>query len=163
MFHNMLTIMICGAAIISGTHYPNAEEVRCLNLLGDAHVQYHACETTSSIDVATNNNTIQLAPGIANIVRCIDGHVQVEAAVVAKLSPSSYYDFAERSQLHIRQVMTKNMHTWRIYQYSRRRPFTDNSFDVVFWACRTDGKRTSASLKELYRFCSEFPEHISTN
>ena len=161
MFEGMLTFMICGAAILSGTHYPKVEELRGLSLLGDAHVQYHACETTSSIEVATNSDTIQLAPGVANIIRCVDGHVQIETAVVAKLSPSSYVDFAGRSQLHLMKVMMKNMHTWRIFQYSIPRPFTDKSFDIVCWACRTDGICMWASFEELWRFCSEFPEQIS--
>ena len=52
-----------------------------LSLLRDARVQYHACEMTSSIEVATSSNTIQVAPGVAMIIRCVDGHVQIETTV----------------------------------------------------------------------------------
>ena len=161
MFHGMVSFMICGAAILCGTHYANTYDLRGLCLLGDAHVRYHACETTSSIEVATSINTIQLVPGVANLIRCVDGHVQIETVVVAKSSRSSYADFAARSQTHLTKVMMKNMHTWRIFQYSIPRPFNDKSFDIAYWACRTDGKCVWASFAELKRFCYECPEYIS--
>jgi hypothetical protein len=155
MFHGMLTFMICGAAVISGTHYPGHAELQGLQLLGDAHVQYHACGTTSSIQVATNDNTLQLVPGVANIISCEGGVAQVETVVVSRDSPSHYWDCAEKLQLHLNTVMKVNMYTWRIYYWTTVGP-TKN-----FWACRTDGKCTFGSFEELLQSCTELPEHIS--
>ena len=158
MFDGMLAFMVCGAAILSGTHYPGKDEqLRGLKLLGDAHVHYHANESVESIEVSTSIYTIQLVPGIANIIRCQDGdgNLHVKTCVVAKTTPSKYYPLAEASERHLADVMMWHTYTWRIYQWQ------DNSGTHFLWACRTDGKRIRGSLRELQKYCPERPEHLS--
>ena len=71
MFDGMLAFMVCGAAIITGTHYPGDDQLEGLKLLGDAYVHYHASESIGSIEVSTSNNVIQLVPSVANILQSV--------------------------------------------------------------------------------------------
>ena len=128
---SLLTIMVCGAAINMGTHYPDHGRLVTLKLLGDAYVQYHACATTANIQVTADNNVIQLAPGVANIMwfEAMTNRVDISACVVAKSRVSDYAGFAARSEEHIRDVMQSNAFKWRIYGWEGR----------MCWACRADG------------------------
>ena len=108
MFKNMLAFLVCGAAILTGTHYPGENRLQGLKLLGDAHVCYHACQSQSIVLHAIkesfesdDKHVIHLAPGIANIIRCVGGDMQVHCEVVARDSPSHYWDLAAANTEHI--------------------------------------------------------------
>ena len=80
----LLKFMVIGAAIIIGTRFPGAERIQALGLLGDVHVNYHACERASNIQVITEVNVIQLALGVVNIMCFDEGRLDISVEVVAK-------------------------------------------------------------------------------
>ena len=134
MFSGVLAIMVCGAAVLTGTHYPGQALFKGLQLLGDAYVHYHACERTTSLVASTSNDTIQLAPGIANIIRCEVGQLECEAVNVARSSKDAYEQFRAQSELHLTAVMQQQRGLWRTYY------FYDHSGRAFLWKSRTDGK-----------------------
>ena len=130
---SLLTFMVCGAAILMGTHYPGQRRIVALNLLGDVHVKYHACETTKNIQLTEEVNVIQLAPGVANIMWFEQGRLDISVHVVARNRCTNYATFAALSEGHIRTVMLSNALKWKMYQWEDK-----------FWACRADGYITVA-------------------
>ena len=134
IFNRMLAFMVCGAAVLCGTHYPGEQRLKGLRLLGDAYVHYHACETTSNILVSSDRYRIHLAPGVANIIRCDDGCTQVHCACVGTKRPMSYEVFRKENTTHLLWVMGVHALIWRIFRWIR------NSGTVYWWACRTDGR-----------------------
>ena len=154
MFDGMLAFMVCGAAIITGTHYPGDDQLEGLKLLGDAYVQYHANESIAAIEVSKSNNVIQLCKGVANIISCRDGLLGVKVEVIAKSEVSTYWPFAKQCQLHLTAVMIHQHTTWRIYTWVE---FGQS----YFWACRTDGKSIRGSREDVARYCAQLPDHLS--
>ena len=105
---SLMTFMVCGAAILMGTHYPGSPFLKTLKLLGDTHVDYKACERTSQVEITNGlDDRIQLALGVANILWFEDGHTEFSCEVVAK----RYYEYAEfatMNEIRMRKVMIEN-------------------------------------------------------
>jgi hypothetical protein len=136
---SLLTFMVCGAAILMGTHYPDHGRIVALNLLGDVYVKYHSCETTKNIQVTAEANVIQLAPGVANIMWFEQGRCDISVAVVAPSRYNDYAGFAALSQDHIRTVMLSNALKWTIYGWGDR-----------FWACRANGQVVGLPMRNRH-------------
>ena len=146
---SLLTFMVCGGAILMGTHYPNQNQIVTLKLLGDVVVKYHACETTANINVTTEDHAIQLVPGVANIMWFEHGHLDVSCAIVAKKDFESYYVFAKESEHHIRTVMRSQALKWRIYLWGGK-----------CWGCRADGHTCSRdTIDSLFYYIKRSEPH----
>ena len=133
VFGNMLSFLVCGAAVLCGSHYPARPDIRSLKLFGDAYIVYHACETSSGIEVTDDPDIIQLVPGVANIIACTPGRLAVDCPVVAKSHKASYETFATASEAHVYNCMRCQVEIWRTYYY------LDLAGREKYWACRTDG------------------------
>ena len=134
IFNRMLAFMVCGAAVLCGTHYPGEPRLNGLKILGDAWVDYHKCATTNNILVPSDRYRIHLAPGVANIIRCDEVCRQVHCACVGSKSPTHYEVFRKEHTTHLLWVMGVHSLIWRIFWWIR------NSGRVYWWACRTDGR-----------------------
>ena len=130
----LLAIMVCGAAMLMGNHFPGHTEIQTLNLLGNAWVKYHGGESTCSLAVSNDPNVIQIAPGIATIISFELGRVQCSCVVAAKKHISDYKAFAAGSQLHLEQVLARHAFHWTYHYYYDQ--FKGCWFQ---WACRSDG------------------------
>ena len=113
----LLAIMVCGAAMLMGNHFPGHTEIQTLNLLGNAWVKYHGGESTCSLPVTNDPNVIQIAPGIATIISFELGRVQCSCVVSAKTHIYTYEPFAAGSQPHLEQVLARNAMVWTVHYY----------------------------------------------
>ena len=78
--------------------------------------------------------------------------MQVHCEVVARGSPSHYWDLAAANKEHLHRVMSVQACVWRTFSWVRA------SGKVAYWACRTDGT-TIEGRETLEQLEAEIAEH----
>ena len=161
----LLTIMICGAAILCGKQYisdspVHTGRIRCMELLGPASIHYFACERVTPERVGgLTLHEIPMGPTVGNLFKFEPGSFSLRCVNVAPTAKKANEEFRIASFRHIDRVVTHFIHMWRLHewQYPQHAKF--------FWAFRPDGTTIGSyehhnSRQIVDSICQRFPGQL---
>ena len=133
----LMTIHVCGGAIIMGSKCLQIPRLACMELFGPASFRYFACELMTQEKLqsrALEPYDIPLAPGVGILVQLTPGRVHsVRCVTIACTRKTQYESFRLASFYHMDRMLASLSLQWRAYQY------IDELGNTKWWAIRPDG------------------------
>ena len=133
----LMTIHVCGGAILMGSKCLDIPQLACMELFGPASLRYFSCELMTQEKLqsrALDPYDIPLAPGVGILVQLTPGRAHsVRCVNIACTRKYQYESFRLASFNHIDRVFASVSRLWRTYYYA------DELGNTKWWALRPDG------------------------
>lgn len=133
----LLTIQVCGGAIIMGRTFYQHTELDCMEIFGPASLRYFPCETMTQERLEAREMApydIPMAPGVGILIKLKPGTTySVRCVTIAKSERPKYESFRRASFGHADRVLAALSCHWKLHQYK------DELGNTRFWAVRIDG------------------------